>query len=61
MHVHAVDLQEFTCTCMQEPMEVKGIELLELELGDAVPGGYWEPYLGLLREHYVLTATEPSL
>lgn len=40
MHVHAVDLQEFTCTCMQEPMEVKGIELLELELGDAVPGGY---------------------
>lgn len=33
MHVHAVDLQEFTCTCMQEPMEVKGIELLELELG----------------------------
>lgn len=40
MHVRAVDLQEFTCTCMQESMEVKGIELLELELGTAVPGGY---------------------
>lgn len=32
MHLHAVDLQEFTCTFLQEPTEVKGIELLELEL-----------------------------
>lgn len=61
MHVRSADLQAFTCTCMQEPMEVKGIELLQLELGAAVPGGYWEPYLGLLREHYVFIATEPSL
>lgn len=61
MHVHAVDLQEFPCACMQEPMEVKGIELLDLELGAAAPGGYWEPYLGPLREHYMLIATESSL
>lgn len=53
-HAHAF---KNPCVCMQELMEVKGIELLDLELGAAAPGGYWEPYLGPLREHYMLIAT----
>lgn len=61
MHVHAVDLQEFTCSCMQEPTEVKGIELLELELGLLPQVGMGTIPGSSERALYVLLVTEPPL